>query len=244
MLRLVIATGDEKTYARYRSAGVSFLQSFYRQSTEAMGTAALLAGMRILESSALPGLRAARAVRSDHRSDGAGKGDAAVDPQVLQFGESLRRPYDLAACGESLSTEVVLLVGLHRVALEHEELREVASPFWPSPDTHETTDGTGHSPSDHHPIGGQSAGSSDELAAAFDARVALWREHIDPEQAARAAGCATLGDGPAEGGRRQPPQRAKELLQQAARMAQWADVAATARSLYAQSFQRNPPSGG
>ena len=222
MLRLVIATGDEKTYARYRSAGVSFLQSFYRQSTEAMGKDALLAGLRILESSALPGLRAVRT--------GAGKGDGAVDPEMLQFGKSLRRPYDMEACGESLSTEVVLLVGLHRVALELEELREVASPFWPASETHETIDGTG-----------QLAGFSDELAAAFNARVALWQEHIDPEQAARAAGCALGND--AEGSRHQPPQRAKEVLQQAARLVQWADVATTARSLYAQSFQGHPPVG-
>ena len=91
-MRLVIATGDEKTYARHRAAGVSFLQSYYRQSTDAMGKAALFAGMRALESSALPGLRGS-----------VGKGDQATEMEI-DLGRSLRHPYDLQRCGASVTT--------------------------------------------------------------------------------------------------------------------------------------------
>lgn len=213
ILRLVVATGDEKTYARHRAAGVNLLKSFYRQSAEAMEKDALIAGMRALESSALPGLRA-----------GVGKADRAVHSELIDLGGSLRQPYDTAACGESLSTEVVLLVGLRRVALEHRELREVASPFWPPSDGDDIISATG-----------RLTGTSDELKAAFDTRVALWEEQIDPDQAARVAGCE-LGD-VAEHNQHHAAQRAKDLLRKAVRMARWEDVAATARSLYAQSFQ-------
>lgn len=212
-MRLVVATGDEKTYAHHRAAGVTFLKSFYRQSKEAMGKDALLAGMRALESSRLPGLRA-----------GVGKADRVTHAEAVDLGGSLRQPYDVAACGESLSTEVVLLVGLQQIALEHRELREAVSPLWPLSGGDDVTTGTG-----------RLTGTRDELEAAFHTRVTLWEEQVDPDQAARVAGC-TLGDN-AEHSRHRAAQRAKKLLRKAAQMAHWEDVAATARSLYAQSFQ-------
>ena len=215
-MRLVIATGDEKTYARHRAAGVSFLQSFYRQSTDAMGKAALFAGMRALESSALPGLRGS-----------VGKEHDATEAEV-DLGRSLRQPYDLPRCGATVTTEVVLLVGLHRLAMENEELREVVSPFWPPSDQDDSICGAS----------GRLAGISDELEAAFNARVALWANQIEPDQAARAAGCAPDA---VEHDQHHVAQRAKDLLLTAAQMVQWRDVAATAKALYAPSFQNQAP---
>lgn len=213
ILRLVVATGDENTYARYRKAGVSFLQAFYRKSADAMGKAALLAGVRALEASALPGLRA-----------GIGKSDQPTQAEI-ELASNLRQPYDLARCGESLSTEVVLLVGLHQVALKHEELRQVVSPFWP-PSIESDSSGEAT---------GAVAGTSDELRAAFDERLALWVEQMEPDHASHVAGCASVAS--EEHAEHQAAQRAKEVLQEGARMARWGDVATTARSLYALSFQ-------
>ena len=218
LLRLVVATGDEKSYARpeHREAGVSLLQTFYRQSVEAMSKAALHEGMLALQSSALPGLKAGVGSKTG--------GAAAVTPEEAELGASLREPYDIARCGEALTIEIVLLAGLYRVALAHQEFREVVSPFWPS-----------SSAADER---AERSGTSDELEAEFTARVAIWVDRLQPDDAAVAAGCVGAGRKATDSA-----ERALAVLRKATQAVRWGDVAATARALYAPSFQQVASAG-
>ena len=217
LLRLVVATGDEVTYARpaHQEAGVEFLKTFYRQSTEAMSSQALKAGVNTVKASQLPGLRG-----------GVGRKGAQQPPppEVVQLGASLREPYDLARCGEPLTVEVVLLAGLRRIALERVEFREIVSPFWPAQS--DSSDGTEQQQARVR------SGTTVELEAGFTERVAAWQEWLEPDAAAAAAGCTGAGGGDVA------RERARAVLAQAAAICRWEDLAATARALYLPSFQR------